>query len=231
MSKWVKLAVCILAIVIASAGILSVPTTALAPSLATSDASAVQPSPSLNDETSTAAPTVPIISESDAPEESAPAVETSDALVPSVAPETTPRGVMTEPIPSVTSDYSICIPSIGYAMALDSHGDPQAVVDNPGTAYYGLEDLLNHHTIADHARQGLHDLRDLPVGTTGALILGGHQTTIREIATMTGYNTGTGLYADSGESVWGMYPNTYIIYTCLDASGYSVVITFWEAEA
>lgn len=146
---------------------------------------------------------------------------------PSIEPETAPLGI--KPMYEAGT-YSISIPAIGYSMALNSVGDPQAVVDNPSEAYFGLEDMLNHKTIADHARQGLSGLKNMPVGTTGTLVLDGKPITITEVATVTGYNTGQGLFTDSGESVWDMYPNTYIIYTCLDTTGYAVVLTFWSAS-
>lgn len=211
-------------------GMLSVPTLAEAPAQSTESAdtptAAVPIIPAMAEETDSADED-PTAESTATAEATSPDVSTEVSPAPSIEPETAPMGItpMYE-----AGTYSISIPAINYSMALNSTGDPQAVVDDPNQAYYGLEDLLNHHTIADHARQGLSGLKNTPVGTTATLVWDGQPTELTEIATVTGYNTGQGLFTDSGESVWDMYPNTYIIYTCLDTTGYSVVLTFWAVE-
>lgn len=98
----------------------------------------------------------------------------------------------------------------------------QPIVDAPNSAV--LMNYMGRQMIADHAYQGFSVLRSCGAGSVGSFC----GRTIVCASTYQGTNTGYGILLDDGRYADEVYDGTYIMYTCNDASGVSVTVTFWN---
>ena len=123
----------------------------------------------------------------------------------------------------------LSIPEVGYAMPLydtASSGNYQAVVDAPNSALY--TNYLGKMMIADHAAQGFSAMKSCYPGMRAYIIQGDTiHTLVCNSYYSDGHNVGDGIlingtYADE------MNDGSLFMYTCNDASGYSVTLTFWS---
>ena len=98
----------------------------------------------------------------------------------------------------------------------------QPIVDAENSAV--LMNYLGRQMIADHAHQGFSVIRSCASGSVGSLC----GRTIVCISSYQGTNTGYGIRLDDGRWADKVYDGTYIMYTCNDAEGTSVTVTFWN---
>ena len=87
-----------------------------------------------------------------------------------------------------------------------------------------LMNYLGRQMIADHAHQGFSVIRSCGAGSVGTFC----GRTIVCASSYQGTNTGYGIMLDDGRWADEVYDGTYIMYTCNDASGVSVTVTFWN---
>lgn len=113
--------------------------------------------------------------------------------------------------------YSARVYQGGYTNAVN-----QPIVDAPNSAV--LMNYLGRQMIADHAHQGFSVIRSCGPGSTGSFC----GRTIVCASSYQGTNTGNGIMLADGRWADEVYDGTYIMYTCNDASGVSVTVTFWN---
>ena len=150
------------------------------------------------------------------------------------APQATaPAPAQSAPAPSaplapvVVDDGALGTISIGgYSARVFAGGSNNAVnqpiVDAPNSAV--LMNYLGRQMIADHAHQGFSVIRSCGAGSVGTFC----GRTIVCASSYQGTNTGYGIMLDDGRWADEVYDGTYIMYTCNDASGVSVTVTFWN---
>lgn len=131
------------------------------------------------------------------------------------------------PAPVPVSDGALGTLTIdGYsARVFQGGGDNyvnQPIVDAPNSAV--LMNYLGRNMIADHAYQGFSVLRSCGAGSVGTFC----GRTIVCASTYQGTNTGYGIQLADGRWADEVYDGNYIMYTCNDAAGVSVTVTFWN---
>ena len=125
--------------------------------------------------------------------------------------------------PQPVNDGAVGTISIGgYSARGEDNSVNQPIVDAPNSAV--LMNYMGRQIIADHAYQGFSVLRSCYPGTTGYLC----GNTITCVSTYQGTNTGYGILLDDGRYADEVYDGAYIMYTCNDATGVSVTVTFWN---
>ena len=125
------------------------------------------------------------------------------------------------------SDGALGTLSIGWYSARVFQGGAdnsvnQPIVDAPNSA--ALMNYLGRNMIADHAYQGFSVLQSCGAGSTGTFC----GRTIVCASTYQGTNTGYGIQLADGRWADEVYDGNYIMYTCNDASGVSVTVTYWN---
>lgn len=125
------------------------------------------------------------------------------------------------------SDGALGTLSIGWYSARVFQGGAdnsvnQPIVDAQNSAV--LMNYLGRNMIADHAYQGFSVLQSCGAGSTGTFC----GRTIVCASTYQGTNTGYGIQLADGRWADEVYDGNYIMYTCNDASGVSVTVTFWN---
>lgn len=131
------------------------------------------------------------------------------------------------PAPAVVDDGALGTLIIGgYSARVFAGGTSNAVnqpiVDAPNSAV--LMNYLGRQMIADHAHQGFSVIRSCGAGSVGSFC----GSTIVCASAYQGVNTGNGIKLNDGRWADEVYDGTYIMYTCNDASGTSVTVTFWN---
>ncbi|MGM9941853.1 MAG: N-acetylmuramoyl-L-alanine amidase family protein [Bulleidia sp.] len=131
------------------------------------------------------------------------------------------------PVPAPVDDGALGTLMIGgYSARVFAGGVNNAVnqpiVDAPNSAV--LMNYLGRQMIADHAHQGFSVLRSCGVGSVGSFC----GSTIVCASSYQGVNTGNGIKLNDGRWADEVYDGTYIMYTCNDAGGTSVTVTFWN---
>lgn len=131
------------------------------------------------------------------------------------------------PAPAPVSDGALGTLTIGWYSARVFQGGAdnsvnQPIVDAPNSAV--LMNYLGRNMIADHAYQGFSVLQSCGAGSTGTFC----GRTIVCASTYQGTNTGYGIQLADGRWADEVYDGNYIMYTCNDASGVSVTVTFWN---
>ena len=67
----------------------------------------------------------------------------------------------------------------------------------------------------------------MPIGSTAYLTLGGTTRTLTLASRYSGYNTSEGLYLSDWSDAMNVWDGDVIMYTCADASGQNIILTFW----
>lgn len=122
---------------------------------------------------------------------------------------------------------SISIPDIGYSSNVYYDEYKAQEITDAWNSSYGFW-MDGHFIIADHAYQGFKGIRFAPIGTIAYYTSGGTIATLQKVGEVQGYNTGYGLLVSDGSSIYDLYPNSVVMYTCNDAYGYNITITFWN---
>lgn len=125
-----------------------------------------------------------------------------------------------------TSNGSVGRLSIGSYSAQLYPGSSQSIVDAPDSAaYISWENIV---MIADHAAQGFSIIRSLGPGASATITDDATITYLTCASTYQGTNTGNGIDLVDGRYAEQVGDGQYILYTCNDATGVSVTVTYWN---
>ncbi|MCH3961853.1 MAG: hypothetical protein LKF53_00700 [Solobacterium sp.] len=128
-----------------------------------------------------------------------------------------------------TSDGSQGTLTIGSYQAKLYEGTSQNIVDAENSAaYMPWGDKV---MIADHASQGFSIIRTLGAGATGSISDDAGTTVLTMASSYQGTNTGNGIDLSDGRYAENVNDGSFILYTCNDATGVSVTVTYWNASA
>ena len=128
-----------------------------------------------------------------------------------------------------TSDGSIGRLTIQDYSARLFQGSDQSIVDaQDSAAYIPWQDKV---MIADHASQGFSVIRTLSQGAQATIIDNSEIVNLSMVSTYQGTNTGNGIDLADGRYAETVDDGSYILYTCNDAEGISVTVTYWTVTS
>lgn len=125
-----------------------------------------------------------------------------------------------------TADGSVGRLTIGGYTAELYTGSSQTIVDAADSAAY--IPWGNIVMIADHAFQGFDVLYSCGAGSTATITDNSTVTYLTCASTYQGNNSGNGIDLADGRYAEQVSDGSYILYTCNDAAGVSVTVTYWN---